>query len=80
VIAPGEIGTTRLGVVAGRKVGHAVTRNRIKRLLREAFRLNKQRFPPGHDIVIIVRPRIPPCTYADVVRELEGLLTEKAHG
>ncbi len=46
----------RLGVVASRKVGPAVARNRAKRLVREAFRLHPEVFPGGLDVVIIVRP------------------------
>jgi ribonuclease P protein component len=46
----------RLGVVASRKVGPAVARNRAKRLVREAFRLHPEVFPGGVDVVIIVRP------------------------
>jgi ribonuclease P protein component len=54
----------RLGVVASRKVGPAVTRNRAKRLVREAFRLHPEVFPAGVDFVIIVRqsPRWVPET------------------
>ncbi len=46
---------TRLGMSVGRKAGGAVTRNRIKRRIREVFRLNKHLLKPGYDIVIIVR-------------------------
>ena len=46
----------RLGIVASRKVGPAVVRNRCKRLVREAFRLHPEVFPAGIDVVIIVRP------------------------
>jgi ribonuclease P protein component len=54
LLALGE-GVARLGVVASRKVGPAVTRNRAKRLVREAFRLHPEVFPAGVDVVIIVR-------------------------
>ncbi len=47
---------SRLGVVASRKVGPAVTRNRAKRLVREVFRRSGDTFPAGLDVVIIVRP------------------------
>jgi ribonuclease P protein component len=49
-------GPARLGVVASKKVGPAVVRNRAKRLVREAFRKNPDAFPDGLDVVVIVRP------------------------
>lgn len=49
-------GTVRIGLVASRRVGNSVRRNRIKRLLREAYRaIRHDILPPGADIVIIVR-------------------------
>ncbi len=46
-------GLQRLGIAAGRKVGNACARNRIKRRLREYFRLNRDKMPPGTDLVVI---------------------------
>lgn len=46
----------RLGLSVGRRFGNAVVRNRIKRLLREAFRLEQHALPPGIDLVIAVHP------------------------
>ena len=49
----------RLGISIGRKVGTAVRRNRIKRLLREAFRLEQLAMPAGVDLIVQVRPHEP---------------------
>lgn len=46
---------TRLGLAVTRKVGSAVRRNRIRRLMREAFRLHQHRFPTGLDLVLVPR-------------------------
>ena len=46
----------RLGVSVGRKVGGAVERNRVKRVLREAFWALADELPEGHDFVLVARP------------------------
>jgi ribonuclease P protein component len=50
---PNDLPYTRLGLAVGRKHGHAVRRNRIKRLLREAFRLSRDQLPAGYDLVCV---------------------------
>jgi len=52
---PNDSSITRLGITVSKKIGNAVKRNRIKRVIREFFRLNKSRFPDGYDIVIAAR-------------------------
>ena len=44
-------------VTVGKKLGHAVIRNRVRRRLREVYRLNEDRFLPGWDIVVVARSR-----------------------
>lgn len=47
---------TRLGITASKKVGNSVQRNRVKRLIREAFRMLKPELLPQYDIVVVGRP------------------------
>ena len=47
----------RVGITVGKKLGHAVVRNRVRRRLREVYRLNEARFAPGWDIVVVARSR-----------------------
>lgn len=49
--------TNRVGVTVSKKLGHAVVRNRVRRRLREIYRLNEDMFAPGWDIVVVARSR-----------------------
>ena len=50
-------GSNRVGITVGKKLGHAVVRNRVRRRLREVYRLNEALFTPGWDIVVVARSR-----------------------
>ena len=76
--------TNRVGVTVSKKLGHAVVRNRVRRRLREIYRLNEDRFAPGWDIVVVARSR---CVGADfdkltraylALAEKAGILKEQA--
>lgn len=60
-------GEPRLGVSVSRKVGGAVERNLVKRLLRESFTTEAARLPTGQDVVVVARPA------ARELAEREGL-------
>ena len=64
---------TRLGVTVSKKVGGAVERNRVKRLLREAFRRRKALFPQGLDLVFVAKRIAIEADFDQVVREIEKL-------
>ena len=53
---PNAMKHCRLGLSVSRRLGTAVRRNRIKRMVREAFRLHKSELLRGYDLVIVVRP------------------------
>jgi len=67
----------RVGVTVGKKLGHAVVRNRVRRRLREVYRLNEAKFAPGWDIVVVARSR---CIGADFQKLTQAYLSlaEKA--
>lgn len=54
---PNHTATNRVGITASKKLGNAVVRNRVRRRLREVYRLNEDRFAPGWDIVVVARSR-----------------------
>jgi ribonuclease P protein component len=65
----GACATTRLGIVASKKVGGAVERNRAKRLLRESFRRTKADLPAGLDLVVIVGQALPALGLGELLPE-----------
>lgn len=64
----------RLGVVTSRQIGGAVARNRARRVMREAWRLLKDRIGQPCDVVIVARRGIAGKSMREVQQELAGLL------
>ena len=74
----------RLGVTVSTKLGKAVTRNRVRRRLREIYRLSQPEMKQGYDIVLVARTRAVTASYPELTRayrkscEKLALLEERA--
>ncbi len=60
---------TRIGFITSRRVGNAVTRNRVRRRLREIIRLSRPRMKIGHWLVLVARKSAADATYAAMEQE-----------
>ncbi|MBW2107391.1 MAG: ribonuclease P protein component [Deltaproteobacteria bacterium] len=73
---PNRLGSPRLGITVSKRVGGAVKRNRIKRLVREYFRLNKARFAGSWDINLVARQEAARASTQEIHFALERLFCE----
>lgn len=51
-----DTGKNRIGISVSKKVGNSVVRHRVKRLIKESYRLNENKFDRGLDLVVVARP------------------------
>lgn len=70
-------GVTRLGIAVSKKIGNAVQRNRVKRIIREVFRLHKGMFPEGCDVAIVARRPAGDLDFWKITRELGDVVPDK---
>ncbi len=75
---PNGLPRTRLGITVPSRVGNAVVRNRLKRRLREAFRLNRAAIPAGWDIVVNPREAVAKASFTSLVKELLRVFPSQA--
>jgi len=77
ILTQNGLGSNRLGITVSKKTGSAVKRNRVKRLIREFFRLNKLYFPQGYDILIVAKKDASNCDLRKTKEELGEIIFDK---
>ena len=68
---------SRLGISVSRKVGKAVVRNRIKRLIKEQIRLHENEITTGYDLVVVVRIAAAEADFSQIGQSLLNLLDKQ---
>ena len=80
ILKKNELGRCRLGVTVTKKVDkRAVYRNKIKRRIREIFRLHRHLCTDNYDMVVVARKHAQECTYQDVRRQMLGALKHNGY-
>lgn len=67
----------RIGITVGKKQGCAVERNRVKRIIRAAYRLNEENFPIGYDIVFLGRKDCKDASSKDIEKFIRKKLIKE---
>ena len=79
ILLPTPAGRPRLGLAVTKRLGKAVKRNRVKRLLREFFRRHREKLPP-EDLIIMAKKGAADLDYHQVQEELSRVLITRMKG
>ena len=71
---PNSLNKNRLGLTVGTKVGKAVVRNRVRRRMRESYRLREDSLKTGYDLVVVARSAAGNARFKELDRHLASLL------
>jgi len=77
ILKKNGLGITRLGITVSKKTGNAVKRNKVKRLIREFYRLHKIHYPQGYDIVIAAKKGASGLDFWKIKEELGELILDE---
>ncbi|MCP4020803.1 MAG: ribonuclease P protein component [Desulfobacteraceae bacterium] len=77
-VLEGKTQNNRIGITVSKKVGNAVTRNRIKRIIREYFRQRKENISGQKDFNIIARKSLTTLSNKEIIEKLDKLFTKIA--
>lgn len=75
-VLPNDLSHNRYGFVTAKRLGTAVQRNRVRRLMREAVRLRDPDLPPGFDLVLVARAPLVEQPFASVRRTVDDLFKQ----
>ena len=73
-ILDNHLGHNRVGFVVSKKVGNSVVRSKVKRVMKESYRLNDHKFRSGYDIVFVSRTQCSSSTFKEINSALMHLM------